>query len=961
MSPSPVGPPRSAPAAADRRRDSAPSKLPNRRNRGNRKRSTPARAARVSPRRLLEQARGALAAGDGRKALELIRQARDRDRGLPGLPLATFCASMQRARQLAAKGMEKEAAAMRAAAERHRASLSLPALSEADGAEYVRYLDGPDALAAYAEHVSKGPPLPQVERALADRLVVERFWDGLDVFDASHPLRRDAAAVTPGLDAMDAGDWTEAADRLQGVPRRSPFAAWRLFAKAMVCFGAGDDEGLRRTVERLPPDFALARTADACRRMADGGEGAGAPPELGGERARTAVLAADLKQALRQRKVRAVGTAIERLADAVYPEDPARARIDLLEIVGLAAARNAFALPATVQLVRRLLPADRVDRVAARILLLTQRVSSASWDPVPAARFLAELPAEFPRAEDQAIARACVLESLARTGRSAVHLQFLPPAMRKAVTVLIGRPLQTRELALVELMAASLAADPDNRDGYLFTLDLLRGWPYPKARPAKARVERVLEDMARQFPDDPTPWLELATHYYSKNAYRRAESALAEARERAPHDDRLLDLQAVGFLKSADQSRKNSRFALAERDLQRAEDLGRRLTDLVLPAKRLLLEIAAGGDGAAKTVGRRLKGLPPAEQLRTLGLLIHDVNENEHIRNVGPRTGTALRRMLARKAALIDKCGAEDVVRLLEPLPAALDVVYGDQQVARIFEDWWPELLARLDVERLPAAVDVLMDCEAWIEVQAAIENRLHGVEESRRDPLLLFYHAVLRRLTGRESGARSFIEIVDKADAATRERLRAAANRLARHARGRLRRALLTFDFQPLDTPSAAPGGAMPPIDDFLAAVAEELENLGVPADGPTAADLLLPGDPAWAEPAAAEPAAAKPAAAEPVTEDAAPAPGEARQESLFDQDLYNELDDLEKLIDDNGLRGASALELREVAGNMRSEPGTRRQLERVARECEAGGFRDTLTPEAEALLFPRARRKGR
>ena len=902
-----------------------------------------------------------LAAGNGRKALELIRQARERDRGLPGLPLATFCASMQRARQLAAKGMDKEAAAMRAAAERHRASLSLPALSEADGVQYVRYLDGPEALAAYAEHVGKGPAMPHVERALADRLVVERFWDGLDVFDASHPLRRDAAAVTPALDAMDAGDWPQAADLLQGVPRRSPFAAWRVFAKAMVRFGAGDDDGLRRTLERLPPDFALARTADACHLVARGEGAAGTPPELGGERAGTTALAADLKRAVRQGKVRAVGTAIERLADALYPEDPARARIDLLEIVGLAAARNAFPLPATVQLVRRLLPADRVERIGARILLLMQRVAPALWNPVPAARFLAGLPAEFPRAEDQALARACVLESLARTGRSAVHLEFLTPAMSRAMPVLIGRTLQVRELALVELMAASLAADPDNRDGYVFTLDLLRGWPYPKSRPAKARIERVLKDMAQQFPDDQTPWLELATHYYSKNAYRRAESALAEARERAPHDDRLLDLQAVGFLKSADQSRKNSRFALAERDLQRAEDLGRRLTDLVLPAKRLLLEIAAGGGGAAKTVGRRLKGLPPAEQLRTLGLLIHDVDENEHIRNVGPRTGTALRSLLARKSALIDKCGAEDVVRVLEPLPAALDIVYGSRRVARIFEDWWPELLARLDVERLPAAVDALMDCEAWIEVQVAIEARLRGVEESRRDPLLLFYDAVLRRLVGRESGARRFIEIVDKADAATRERLRAAANRLARHARGRFRRALLTFDFQPLDTPSATSGGGLPQIDDFLAAVVEELENLGGPADGPTPIGPLLPGDPGWAEPAAAEPAAAKPAAAKPAMDDAAPAPGEARQESLFDQELYRELDDLEKLIDENHLRGASASELRDVAGNMRSEPATRRHLERVARECEAAGARDTLTPEAETLLFPRAKRKGR
>lgn len=916
--------------------------MPNRRNRGNRKRSTPARAARVSPRRLLEQARGALAAGDGRKALDLIRQARDRDRGLPGLPLASFCASMQRARQLAAKGMDTEAATMRAAAERHRASLSLPDLSEADGVQFVRYLDGPDALGAYAEHVSKAPPMPQVERALADRLVVERFWDGLGVFDASHPLRRDAAAVTPGLDAMDAGDWTQAANLLHGVPRRSPFAAWRLFAKAMVCFGAGDDDGLRRTLERLPPDFALARTADACRRLAAGGDGAaGAPPELGGERARTTALAADLKRALRQGKVRAVGTAIEHLADALYPEDPARARIDLLEIAGLAAARNTFPLPATVQLASRLLPADQVDRVAARVLLLTQRVSPELWDPVPAARLLAELPAEFPRAEDQALARAWVLESLARTGRGAVHPEFLPPGIRKAVSVLIGRPLKTGETALVELMTASLAADPDNRDGYVFVLELLRGQPA-----AKARIEGVLGDMAQQFPDDPTPWLGLATHYYSKNAYRRAENALAEARQRAPHDDRLLDLQAVGFLKSADQSRKNSRFTLAERDLQRAEDLGRRLTDLVLPAKRLLLEIVAGGAGPAKTVGRRLEGLPPAEQLRTLGLLIHDVNENEHIRNVGPRTGAALRRLLARKEALVVQCGAEEIVQLLEPLPAALDIVYGDRRIAPIFADWWPVLLGRLDVERLPAAVDALMDCGVWIEVQVAIEEHLHGVEESRRDPLLLFYLAVVRRLTGRESGARPFTEIVDKADAATRERLRAAATRLARHARGRLRQALLTFDFKPLDAKPAALGGEKSPIDDFLAAVAAELEILDMPPANPAPVRPLLPDEAA---------------AAAPAMEDEAPPPDEARQESLFDHELYDELDELEKLIDENGLRGASTLELREVAGNMRSEPGMRRKLERVARQCQATGARDTLTPEAEVLLFPRAKRKGR
>ena len=154
------------------------------------------------------------------------------------------------------------------------------------GPRYVRYLDGGEALAAYADHLDGGTSLPRVERVLADRLVVQRFWAAVDVFDRTHPLRRDAAAVRPGLDAMDAGDWAQAANLLQGVSRRSPFAAWRLFCRAMVCFGAGDDDGLRRLVGLLPDDFVLARTVAEWRRLvgcdAAGNGGAGARVETAG-------------------------------------------------------------------------------------------------------------------------------------------------------------------------------------------------------------------------------------------------------------------------------------------------------------------------------------------------------------------------------------------------------------------------------------------------------------------------------------------------------------------------------------------------------------------------------------------------------------------------------------------------------------------------------------------------------
>ncbi len=921
--------------------------VPARRNRGSRKRSTPARAPRASARRLLERAWELLHAGNGREALDLIRQARDRNDSLAGLPLVSFCASIQRARHLTAKGMEKEAATMRARADHYRASIRLPALSEDDWVQYVRYLDGEDALATYAGHLAGGAPMQRVEQVLADRLVVQRCWKGLDAFDESHPLRRDVAEVGPGLEAMDAGDWARAASLLRGVPRRSPFAAWRLFCKAMVCFGAGDDDGLRRTLDLLPADFALPRKVAECRRLIardGGGNGhARSSPEPGSERGSLTALAGELKRALRNGNVRAVGTVIERLADALYPEEPGRARIDLLQIVGLAAARDLFPVAAFEALARRLLPAERMSGVLARIFLQGQQVSPELWNPIPATVFFNALPGEFPRAEDQALARACVFEALARTGRAAVPPELLPPDRMRALAGLLGRPIEVPELVFVELMTESLEADPDNREGYLFLLDLLRG-----QTAGKRRLQRVLQDMAHRFPDDPTPWLELVSLQHSRNAYRQAESALAEARRRAPHDDRLLDLQAVGFLKSADQSRNKGRFALATRDLQRAEDLGRDAVGLVLPSKWLLLEIVSTGTDAAATVTRRLQGLPPGEQLRTLVLLLRDLHRNSHVRNVRPDMLDAVWRLLADRVSLAGECAPDEIVRLLEPLPVELGILYDDRLVATSLAAWWPMLLERVDGERLPAVLDILLECGGWAQVRAEIERRLRGVGKPRRDPLLLFYLAVVRYEAGSDHDSRRFRGVLKGADIATRERLRTAAARLACHTQGPLRRALLTFDFEPLDAP--APG--LPPLDELLASIEEYLE-----ADGPP-----LERD---AFPQSAPPDPDDPSLIERfrlvLTEGPADGGRDARQGMLFDRRLYDDLDRLDELIDDNRLRDEPRSVLQELGGNLRAEPAARRELERLARDCRTAGLRDRLTRELRALLFPRKEKKRR
>ena len=913
-------------------------------SRSKRKRKRP-KSQNVPAEVLLNQVRQLLDNGDGRGALDRLRQAQHGDGGPQEGPLLRFCACIERTRQLAQSGLEREAAAMHAQAALQRESISLATVGDEDLVRYVRRLDGADALAVYATFLIVRPASLRAERSLADLLVIHRCWDGLDVLDASHPLRRDAGPVMQSVDAMDAGEWERVAAAMQGVPRRSPFAPWRVFCKAMVQFRAGDDDNLRRTIALLPADFALANTVAEWRRICTGeGEGGSVQVRqaLGTAGTTVEALGNELCRALRNReRARVLERLMTRLADALYPEDPLQARIDLLQIAALTTLRIELSVQTVHALVRRLVPPERVAGLSARIGLLLQQVSFDLWDPAPAAALLDRLPIEFPRAEDQALARARVLEALARIGQQAVQPEFLPRPMVKPLSGLLGGQTGDRRMLFVDLMLASLEADPDNREGYRFVLDQLRG-----RRDIKPRIRSVLEQMATRFPDDPDPWLELTTLHYSSNAYRRAEQTLAEARRRAPHDERILDLQAVGFLRSADQSRKGGRFELAARDLQRAEDLGRRKLAVVLRVKRMLLELVLGGRDAAEVVEPHLERLAPAAQLRTLVLLLHDLQENRHVRNVGPEIENAVMTLLARRAPVRDRLDAGEVVDLLAPLPLDLFVIYKHLHVAPVLAAWWDPLMRNVDGDRLLAVFDILMECRGHAPIRAEISRRLGGVNKTRRDPLLLLYLAVIRHLEGHDRDSRRFVEVLQAADSTDLERLREAATRLARHAHGILREALQRFDFTLLELPPPMFGDGDPhSLSDLLDAMFDLPDPESEPEPDPSSEasldeflDALRDGfadaSPAWLGP---------------------------HQQSLFDSDAEREVGALEELIDRHALRGMPASLLQELAGNARAEPDIRHNLDRIARSCEAADLRPGLTREARVFLFPRRRGRRR
>ena len=121
--------------------------------------------------------------------------------------------------------------------------------------------------------------------------------------------------------------------------------------------------------------------------------------------------------------------------------------------------------------------------------------------------------------------------------------------------------------------------------------------------------------------------------------------------------------------------------------------------------------------------------------------------------------------------------------------------------------------MERLAGDPLFSFFDMLLACDQYAPVRTEINRRLQGRKKAQRDPLLLFYLAVIRYQEGQDYDSRRFMEVLDAADAADLARLRAAAARLASYAHGPLQQALQQFRFDVLDWPVPLFGGGLPPL----------------------------------------------------------------------------------------------------------------------------------------------------
>ena len=911
-----------------------------------------ARNAGQSPAGLVASARKALAEGNGRRALDLLKQAQRAHESPETLASLLYCASICRARNLEEKGMRKEGAAMRARAEQYRSLVDCAALSPEDLRPYFTTLETAESLAEYAVYASRQERNIQVERLLADKLVVDGRWEGLSALEPDDPFRRDAELARPGAEAMEAGDWEGAGERFRKIGRRSPFAPWRLFCKAMVHFRDGDDDQLRRAVEPIPDDFAMAGTVAAwkhvCTGKGDGGSAAVRSAlglDAGGRRA----LADDLARALDENAPSArIAATVSALAERLLPECPEAAAAELLQAAGLAML-GPQVRPATIRNVaRRVFPRDRADAVFARTQLMVDHRGRRNLETGAALTVLRSLPAEYPDRRERAIARGCVLESLARTASELHDMIDYSGSTWDELNRLLGHEIEDPLWISVELIAASLRADTRNRDGYLFLCELIK-----QGAPGGRKLESLLTQMANRFPNDPLPLLEMASDYYSRNAYRKAETVLTEAARRAPHDESIRDRLAIGFLKSAWQSFKAGRFGAAFAGFGRAEAMERPRLATVLPAKRILVEMLTQGGIRSDVLTSRLEERSPVDQIRILLLMLHDFPKFRKHKRFPEEARQEIRAALAERRHLVKGFSADEVLSFLPRLPADFRILFESHAFNTVVMAEIPNFLRGLGEDRLFEALDALLATHMNMAVRKEIEIRLGSLPSPDTRLLLRFYRAVLDVSEHREKFPGQLAEIVEQADPAATEKLRAAAMRLSQWTRRDVAEALHNFDFTilglgPMEIPEIAELlEAMPGLQDLLESDSRLGEILGEPGG-------RVPG---------------------PSEEDDGPGgfdvhgavhylANEAEEYALNPDkgmSFYDQVNFLEVILEENGWESFSSTQLRSGIEEVRSCPLAAEYLDLLAEQCARADFRDALSPAANVLLFWGSAKRGR
>lgn len=923
------------------------------------RRGTDVPANKMNFEEMVRLGRAHIEAERSRDAIDLLKKALKKGNDETGeIPKLLFEAYIQREKQLRSKGMAKEAQIVKKQAMEVLPDVTL--LSEAQLVDFIEVGEVSDAVGIYGRYQKQMGRSDSAEVCLAGRVVETAAWDALSGLDATSPLRQDAETVKAIAPLMDQGDWEGALEGLRSVRKNSPYAPFRLLCRAMTDFYGDDHTSARRALSMIPDAFPLKPVSRQLENAISNGGGVAherLAPEM-----QTAFLEGPvgigplvekLAKASGRMSWREIADGIADLAQHILPENIYGARYFLVQSAIPMVLLDDFDEGDFKRMAETLL-----SKEAAGLLLAKAKLLSPHTPPSYAGHYIVTyLEKEFPDENERRMAHAHILASRVEllVRRDEIRmLKMDAPRLKNYASVLGLSSFGDGEVMAIEMLLKALRLDPEMRSGYEMLAKLPR-----TSRAARNKAEEAFLMMAEKFPDDPFPCLELAEIYYQHNAFRKAETVLKQAMERAPHDARVVDRHTVSLLVSADKNITREKFHLVERDLAKAESLNSRKSMPFVREKQLLYAlkkhsgetVAAGqqkqlwGEPAegepldvGRLIGEKLVEQPPIVRFRILAALHIDIRRQKL-----PEKEALLKLIENEIRSLQPKAGLEasDVMALLSPLEKHYFSLFGTRRLA-------PTLLACSDkffdaipdkdvVDFFDAVMERDLLDRILVEVRKRLKKRKRKIDPRLRQ-ILTFYKVILEHILGAERSARMFYETIDPvANTPVFPELQRISRRMSRFAEGVLKECLERFNFAPLDLPES--------LLDMLSSgkVPAEMvaEILGIdPDDDDDFKDD--DDDEGFVR----------------IIYDLMSMTASKAFETGANHQLM--IDTLESLIDEADIRDAPTFVIREFRNFLeRYEPTLVEALKRLADCFAEKGLRPSISWEAEMFLFGKSRKK--
>lgn len=725
-----------------------------------------------------------LVQGKPREALQTLQQLPFGD--APDFLLLKAEAYGWRARQLQGKGLAKEAETVLDLLRRHLAGM--PAVTDRQIARVIAATPAAFGIRYYRQHRQRYPDCPQLESALANLLVVSDQWDLLKELPADHILHRDGLLMAKAAAEFAQARWQAGLALLEPLPRKSPFASWKLFGKAMLSAVTGAEEDLHKALRRLPPDFPLRETTailsqQGCAGLAAVREQISRPSEVETQGLLAAIKSGD----------RRLPALIEHWSRERFPQYGDMAVRCVSELAALLLVNHGY----DGEDIEDLLPGPSAEPICLRLEMFLQTVSDVSAQPFCVARhYLQAVKPEFAGVVEyeqlQAVVYSALLSRVLGTRRAPRDLRA--PDRACLQWWLPDYPVAERDLFVAAAdKILRLAPTVPAYHHLLKEFDLR-----DLSREAKTLLEKTLLGVRVRFPEDPFPYVQLARLYWSQNAHRKAQKILEEAWQQAPYDPQVREYYSLGLLRATVMARRRRAYHLARRDLNAALELGvKDLLPLGQAIQATMDYLESDGD---ETVADALLASPDALLRYRLGIYFYLdlLTLGGAARSFAAKVKTKLHNQLRKN---LTHLSGRELMAILAPLNEAYSSFFGPFNPITFFSSLTPRIVASLnDREVLTIYAQILGPTAEAIQIKWVRNDLEDRLRKAPDDVFLRFYKSLIQYLLKPFVGAAPFEELLHSLDKSETEALHEFCCKIAPYFQAPLRTALSFLDFSALE-----------------------------------------------------------------------------------------------------------------------------------------------------------------